>query len=81
MKLITELEKNFNEAIAGFFDVDEIKKMIERTDREAPVVSVPVPMTKVKIEKYLGRNFSFSNQTRSMCKITFYDRHLRNFTT
>jgi hypothetical protein len=54
VKLITELEKNFNEAIAGFFDVDEIRKMIERTDREAPVV--PVPMTKVKIEKCLGRN-------------------------
>lgn len=36
VELIVELEKNFNEAVSGVVDVEEIRSKIGRTDREAP---------------------------------------------
>ena len=52
VNLIEELEKNFGAAVDGIFDLDEIRKKLDRTDKEAPEVTQG-PKTKVMTEVFV----------------------------
>lgn len=58
VSLIVELEKNFSSAVDGIFDLDEIRKKLDRTDKEAPEVT-PGPKTKVMIYKWSYNKIEF----------------------
>ena len=75
VNLIEELEKNFGAAVDGIFDLDEIRKKLDRTDKEAPEVTQG-PKTKVMTEVFVrsksNRMLRIDRRQKSPCIVCLF---------